>query len=92
MELELDTYAGIINEMGHGASNMINSKHPDRKNIAAKQQAITQQLKMLQKLAVTRQQNLMDSICRSVFFHNFSSFKFFIFKKYNFDLYVGTNT
>lgn len=50
--------------MGHGAANMINSKHPDSKAIASKQQAITQQLKNLQKLAVSRQQNLMDSICR----------------------------
>lgn len=62
--MELDTYSGIITEMGHGAVNMVNSKHPDAKAIAAKQQAITQQLKTLQKLAVTRQQNLMDSICR----------------------------
>ncbi|XP_065202026.1 spectrin beta chain, non-erythrocytic 1 isoform X3 [Planococcus citri] len=64
LELELDTYSGIINEMGHVAGAMINSKHPDWKAIASKQQAITQQLKNLQKLAGTRQQNLMDSICR----------------------------
>ncbi len=64
LELELDTYSGIISEMGHVAANMINAKHPDWKAIAAKQQAITQQLKTLQKLAATRQKNLMDSICR----------------------------
>lgn len=50
--------------MNHIATSMINSKHPDAKAIAVKQQAISQQLKNLQKTAAARQQNLMDSICR----------------------------
>jgi len=54
--------------MSHVASSMISSKHPDAKAIATKQQAITQQLKNLQKMAAARQQNLMDSICRHEYF------------------------
>lgn len=64
LELELDTYSGIISEMGHVANGMISSKHPDWKTIAAKQQSVTQQMKTLQKQAASRQQSLMDSICR----------------------------
>ncbi|XP_046688428.1 LOW QUALITY PROTEIN: spectrin beta chain-like [Homalodisca vitripennis] len=64
LELELDTYSGIVNEMGNTANSMINAKHPDSKAIASKQQAISQQMRMLQKLASARQQRLVESMCR----------------------------
>nr|XP_018898887.1 PREDICTED: spectrin beta chain, non-erythrocytic 1 isoform X2 [Bemisia tabaci] len=64
LELELDTYSSIVTEMGHAASAMVNSKHPDWKAISSKQQAISQQIKTLQKLATARQQRLMESMCR----------------------------
>ncbi|XP_039289552.1 LOW QUALITY PROTEIN: spectrin alpha chain, non-erythrocytic 1-like [Nilaparvata lugens] len=64
LELELDTYSGIVSEMGHTASTMVNAKHPDAKAIAGKQQAIQQQMRTLQKLATARQQRLMESMCR----------------------------
>nr|XP_034181536.1 spectrin beta chain, non-erythrocytic 5 isoform X4 [Osmia lignaria] len=68
VELELDTYNGIITEMGHTASTMINAKHPDSKAIANKQQAIAQQMRALQRLATVRQQRLMESMYRHEYF------------------------
>ncbi|XP_015429631.1 PREDICTED: spectrin beta chain, non-erythrocytic 5 isoform X2 [Dufourea novaeangliae] len=68
VELELDTYNGIVTEMGHTASTMINAKHPDSKAIANKQQAIAQQMRALQRLATVRQQRLMESMYRHEYF------------------------
>ncbi|XP_054271663.1 spectrin alpha chain, non-erythrocytic 1 isoform X2 [Macrosteles quadrilineatus] len=64
LELELDTYSGIVTEMGTAANVMINAKHPDAKAIASKQTAIAQQMRTLQKLASARQQHLVESMCR----------------------------
>lgn len=50
--------------MGNSANTMINAKHPDSKAIGNKQQAISQQIKNLQKLATARQQRLVESMCR----------------------------
>ncbi|KAJ8678764.1 hypothetical protein QAD02_014551 [Eretmocerus hayati] len=68
LELELDTYNGIVTEMGNMASSMINAKHPDSKAIANKQQAIAQQVRSLQRLAALRQQRLMESMYRHEYF------------------------
>lgn len=68
IELELDTYSGIVSEMGHAASAMVSSKHPDSKVIAAKQQLIEKMLKSLQKLAAQRQLRLMESLYRHEYF------------------------
>ncbi|XP_066903176.1 spectrin beta chain, erythrocytic isoform X2 [Halyomorpha halys] len=64
LELELDTYNGIVSEMGRTANSMVASKHPDCKAIAAKQTSIQQQMRTLQKLASARQQRLVESMCR----------------------------
>ncbi|XP_066591797.1 spectrin beta chain, non-erythrocytic 5 isoform X2 [Prorops nasuta] len=68
VELELDTYNGIVTEMGNTASTMINAKHPDSKAIANKQQVICQQMRALQRLATVRQQRLMESMYRHEYF------------------------
>ncbi|XP_057323872.1 spectrin beta chain, non-erythrocytic 1 isoform X4 [Microplitis mediator] len=68
VELELDSYNGIVTEMGHTAAAMVNAKHPDSKAIAGKQQAIAQQMRALQRLAITRQQRLMESMYRHEYF------------------------
>jgi Spectrin repeat. len=68
VELELDTYSGIVNEMGHTAGAMVTSKHPDAKAISAKQQLIQQQMRTLQRLATARQQRLMESMYRHEYF------------------------
>ncbi|XP_050079457.1 spectrin beta chain, non-erythrocytic 1 [Anopheles maculipalpis] len=68
IELELDTYSGIVSEMGHTASAMIAAKHPDSKIIGAKQQLIEKMLKSLQRLAGQRQLRLMESLYRHEYF------------------------
>uniref|UniRef100_A0A182W3B1 Spectrin beta chain n=1 Tax=Anopheles minimus TaxID=112268 RepID=A0A182W3B1_9DIPT len=68
IELELDTYSGIVSEMGHTASAMIAAKHPDSKVIGAKQQLIEKMLKSLQRLAGQRQLRLMESLYRHEYF------------------------
>ncbi|KAK7865818.1 hypothetical protein R5R35_001276 [Gryllus longicercus] len=68
LELELDTYSGIVNEMGHSANAMVSAKHPDAKAIAARQQLISQQVRALQRLGTARQQRLMESMFRHEYF------------------------
>lgn len=68
IELELDTYAGIISEMGHNASAMLAAKHPDSKLISAKQQMIEKMFKSLQRLCAQRQMRLMESMYRHEYF------------------------
>lgn len=64
----MDTYNGIVTEMGHTATAMVNAKHPDSKAIASKQQSIAQQMRALQRLATARQQRLMESMYRHEYF------------------------
>lgn len=68
LELEIDTYDGLVTEMASQAQQMIDSNHPDSKVVASKQQIITQQIKNLQKLANRRRQKLMESKHRHEFF------------------------
>lgn len=68
IELELDTYSGIISEMGHNAASMVAAKHPDSKLIAAKQQMIEKMFKSLQRLSGQRQIRLMESMYRHEYF------------------------
>lgn len=68
IELELDTYSGIISEMGHNAASMIAAKHPDSKLIASKQQMIEKMFKSLQRLSGQRQIRLMESMYRHEYF------------------------
>lgn len=68
IELELDTYSGIISEMGRAAASMIVSKHPDSKIIASKQQMIEKMFKSLQRLSGQRQIRLMESMYRHEYF------------------------
>lgn len=68
IELELDTYSGIVSEMGHNATAMVQMKHPDSKTIQAKQQLIEKMFKSLQRLAAQRQRRLMESLYRHEYF------------------------
>ena len=68
LELELDTYSGIVNEMGHSAGAMVAAKNPDARAIATKQQLIQQQMRTLHRLATARQQRLMESMYRHEYF------------------------
>lgn len=68
LELELDTYNGIVTEMGHNANAMVTAKHPDSKAILTKHQLLAQQLRSLQRIATVRQQRLMESMYRHEYF------------------------
>uniref|UniRef100_A0A6B2E568 Putative beta chain spectrin n=1 Tax=Phlebotomus kandelakii TaxID=1109342 RepID=A0A6B2E568_9DIPT len=68
LELELDTYSGIVSEMSHTAAAMVTAKYPDSKVIASKQQMIESMLKSLQKLAGQRQVKFMESLYRYEYF------------------------
>ncbi|XP_055694009.1 spectrin alpha chain, non-erythrocytic 1 isoform X2 [Lutzomyia longipalpis] len=68
LELELDTYSGIVSEMSHTAAAMVAAKYPDSKVIASKQQMIESMLKSLQKLAAQRQVKFMESLYRYEYF------------------------
>lgn len=68
IELELDTYSGIISEMGHTATAMVAAKHPDSKLISTKQQLIEKMFKSLQRLCGQRQIRLMESMYRYEYF------------------------
>lgn len=64
LELELDTYSGLINEMGNMGQAMVSAGHPDSKVITQRQQLLAQGMKSLQKLASQRRQKLVDSVSR----------------------------
>lgn len=68
IELELDTYSGIVTEMGHTCAAMVAAGHPDSKILAAKQQLIEKMLKSLHKLASQRQMRLMESLYMHEYF------------------------
>ncbi|CAB3231870.1 unnamed protein product, partial [Arctia plantaginis] len=64
VELELDTYAAIIAEMGHVATSMANSGHPEGEALVARHALLAESLKRLQRLAAQRQNALVESVCR----------------------------
>ncbi|XP_055911888.1 spectrin beta chain, non-erythrocytic 5 isoform X2 [Eupeodes corollae] len=68
IELELDTYSGIVTEMGHNCGAMVTAGHPDGKILSSKQALIEKMLKSLQKLATQRQMRLMESLYMHEFF------------------------
>ncbi|XP_063863706.1 spectrin beta chain, non-erythrocytic 2-like isoform X26 [Scylla paramamosain] len=68
LELEMDTYSGIVKEMGTMAESMIKSSHPESKLIKDRQQMLNQELKDLQKLSANLRQKLMASMYRHEYF------------------------
>lgn len=64
VELELDTYAAIIAEMGHVATGMANSGHPEGAALVARHGLLAESLQRLQRLAAQRQKALVESVCR----------------------------
>nr|XP_022910961.1 spectrin beta chain, non-erythrocytic 5 isoform X3 [Onthophagus taurus] len=68
LELELDSYNGIIAEMGRGANALVQSSHPNAKTIAERQTTLEHMLKQLQRKAAWRQQRLMESLFRHEYF------------------------
>ncbi|XP_066955513.1 spectrin beta chain, non-erythrocytic 5 isoform X7 [Macrobrachium rosenbergii] len=68
LELEIDTYSGIVKEMGTMADSMVKSSHPESKLIKDRQQMMNQDLKDLQKLSAHLRQKLMESMYRHEYF------------------------
>uniref|UniRef100_A0A2R5L953 Putative spectrin beta chain non-erythrocytic 5 isoform x6 n=1 Tax=Ornithodoros turicata TaxID=34597 RepID=A0A2R5L953_9ACAR len=61
LELEIDTYTGLIVELTHQGQTMINQNHPDSKLISNRMQTLNQQIKNMAKLANIRRTKLMES-------------------------------
>ncbi|GAB6026067.1 hypothetical protein CHUAL_012270 [Chamberlinius hualienensis] len=68
LELEVDTYNGLVNEISNQAQNMIDAKHPDLKVIQGRQKFVLQEMKNLHKLASARRSKLMESRLRHEYF------------------------
>lgn len=64
MELELDTYAAIIAEMGHVANSMASSGHPEGEALVERHAQLSESLARLQRRAALRQAALVESVCR----------------------------
>jgi len=64
----MDSYSGLVNEMGNMAQAMVKAKHPDSKIINNKQESIVQQLKNLQAAANVRRKRLMETMQRHEYF------------------------
>lgn len=61
IELEIDSYKGLVEELAHQAETLIELKHPDSKIIKNRMEAIEQDMKVLQNLCLTRRQKLLES-------------------------------
>ncbi|XP_045456798.1 spectrin beta chain, non-erythrocytic 5 [Melitaea cinxia] len=64
VELELDTYAAIIAEMGHVANSMATSGHPEGEALVERHAQLSESLARLQRRAALRQAALVESVCR----------------------------
>ena len=62
LELELDSYAGIINEVKNNAQTLCQSDHPMADMVRHKDQSLTQELNALQKLSRGRRNILMAQL------------------------------
>ncbi|OQR70090.1 spectrin beta chain, partial [Tropilaelaps mercedesae] len=60
-ELELDSYTGLVHEMGNEAQKMGDQQHPEAKTISNKNATLQQQIKNLHKLSALRRQKLLES-------------------------------
>ncbi len=62
VELELDSYLGIINEMKNRTKTLCQSKHPMAETLKHKDQSLTQELGALQKMSRARRNALMGQL------------------------------
>ncbi|UYV61080.1 SPTBN5 [Cordylochernes scorpioides] len=68
LELEIDTYSGLITEITHQAQKMIDSDHPDSKVISNRMQVIQQQIKNMNKLANIKRGKLLEAKLKLEYF------------------------
>ncbi|CAL8090883.1 unnamed protein product [Orchesella dallaii] len=62
LELEMDSYNGLVTEMKHMANQMVTSGHPDSKVISAKIGNVEDHMGLLKKLANERREKLIESV------------------------------
>ncbi|ODM96280.1 Spectrin beta chain, non-erythrocytic 1, partial [Orchesella cincta] len=62
LELEMDSYNGLVTEMKHMANQMVSSGHPDSKVISAKIGNVEDHMGLLKKLANERREKLIESV------------------------------
>lgn len=75
LELEIDTYSGLIKEMRHQAVKMIqNGSHPDERVIMNRMEDIEGQIKKLQQLSTERRNKLIESKHCHEYFHETEDF------------------
>ena len=75
LELEMDTYSGLLSEMLSVAQTMVNSQHPDSKTISNKQETLQAQMKKLQKAANERRLKLIESMQKHEYFAESTDFE-----------------
>ncbi|KAF4524014.1 hypothetical protein B566_EDAN006309, partial [Ephemera danica] len=78
LELQLDSYQGIITEMSRNANAMVQAGHPDATLIAEKQASLAQQVQLLMRLAGARQQRLVEALCVHEYFAESAEFERYI--------------
>jgi len=62
MELEIDTYSGIVQEISAAALKMVNAQHPDAKLIKTRDDVLNRELKNLKNTAKVRRDRLVTAI------------------------------
>lgn len=68
LELELDTYNSIINEMSRGVQTLIQTGHPDSKALGERQASLEHLVRNLQRRSNLRRHKLMESLfCHEYF-------------------------
>ncbi|GFS59412.1 spectrin beta chain, non-erythrocytic 5 [Trichonephila inaurata madagascariensis] len=67
MELEIDSYKGLVAELASQADALIESNHPDCKVIKNRMEVINQEMKNIQKLCTVKRQKLLESKSRHEF-------------------------
>ncbi|XP_059484234.1 spectrin beta chain, non-erythrocytic 2 isoform X2 [Neocloeon triangulifer] len=78
LELQLDSYDGIISEMSRTAGAMVSANHPDSKIIKERQEALSRQLQLLMKQGRARQSKLVESLCVHEYFAESAEFEQYV--------------
>ena len=62
LELEVDTYSGIVKEISATANKLANSNHPDSKKIRSRDEMLSREMKNLKNLSQGRRDRLVEAI------------------------------
>ena len=60
VELEVDTYSGIVKEISATASKLTNNNHPDSKQIKSRDEMLSRELKNLKNISKVRRDRLVE--------------------------------